>query len=364
MQLGRITPEIDQCLTPMPGAGAVWVQTGKKRGTGLAALKRCGRRQCPACSSRLQGARAAEIENTAAAHLAAGGSIAMITLTMRHHARMTLESCLDAVTGAWRAATGGSRAWNSTRAELGLCAFVRSIEITHGINGWHVHLHCLLFLDSAPESAADTALPLAEGMFDRWTAHLVGEGFPAPTRKHGLDVLIGRPGDDGRVLGSYLAKLQDGGVAYGASKKRLGFEIAYAAGKLPKHGNRTPFMIAADALAGDQQAFCLWREYVEAIHHRRMLEWSRKSKRFPDLRDRYETRDDRDDEEILDHREAGARRIAGITIRAWWHIRRRRQDLVDQLLRCTTYDEVASLFSADPFLRDHPPIHPPDPPAD
>jgi hypothetical protein len=358
MRLGRITPEINDCLTPMPGAGAVWLQTGE-RGTGLAALKRCGRRLCPACAARLQGARAAEIEATAAAHLAAGHSIAMVTLTMRHHAWMPLAQCFDAVTGAWRAATGGSpRAWTKARIEFGLAQTVRAIEVTHGVNGWHVHMHVLAFLDAAPAAAPGTAVPLAEGMFGRWTDHLVAEGFDPPTREHGLDVLVGQPGSDGRVLGAYIAKLQDGGVSYASSSKRLGFEVAYAAGKRPKRGNRTPFMIAADALAGDQRSYRLWREYAEGIHHRRMLEWSRASSRFDDLRDRYDTRDDRTAEEILDPREAGARRIAGISIPAWWHIRRRRQELVDDLLGCQTYGEVAALFAADPFLSEHPPLRP------
>jgi hypothetical protein len=360
MRLGRITPEINDCLTPMPGAGAVWLQTGE-RGTGLAALKRCGRRLCPACAARLQGARAAEIEATAAAHLAAGHSIAMVTLTMRHHAWMPLVKCLDAVIGAWRAATGGSpRAWTTARLECGLAQTVRAIEVTHGVNGWHVHLHCLLFLDAAPAAAAATALPLAEGMFTRWTDYLVASDFPPPTREHGLDVLVGMPGSAGRVLGAYVAKLQDGGISYATSSKRLGFELAFSAGKRPKKGNRSPFMVAADALAGDQRSYRLWREYAEGIHHRRMLEWSRASSRFDDLRDRYTTRDDRTDEQILDHHEAGARRIAGIPIPAWWHIRRRRQELVDELLGCQTYGEVAALFAADPFLRDHPPLRPDD----
>ena len=358
MALGRITPEINQCLTPMPGAGAVWLQSGE-RGPGFAGLKRCGRRLCPACAARLQGARAVEIEATAAAHLAAGHSIAMVTLTMRHHARHGLVECLDAVIGAWRAATGGSpRAWLKARIELGLAQVVRSIEITHGVNGWHVHVHALLFLDADPAAAPATALPLAEGMFGRWTTHLVAEGFDPPTRDHGLDVLVGRTAADGRVLGAYIAKLQDGGVAYAASSKRLGFEVAYAAGKLPKRGNRTPFMIAADALAGDQRSYRLWREFADGIHHRHLFEWSRASSRFDDLRDRYNTRDDRTAEEILDHHEVGARRIAGISIPAWRHIRRRRQDLVDDLLGCQTYDDVVAVFGTDPFLAEHPPLRP------
>ncbi|MCH9730974.1 MAG: protein rep [Actinomycetia bacterium] len=366
LALKALTPEIRDCLLPLPSAGQVWIVSGSREKRSFGGLRRCGRRLCPLCASRIAGAKSAEIEKTASAHLAAGGSVALVTLTMRHSIGMPLQDCLDAALTGWRDTTGGSRRWNATREEIACQSFVRATESTYGCNGWHVHIHALLMLD-APSAAARKLLePVVDEMFERWSSSLVKSGFPAPSRERGIDLLVGEGGAGGQVVAAYVAKAQDGGVSYGRKSgkrgKRLAWEVGYgAAGKTPKRGGRTPFMLASDGLDGDRQAVALWREYADATAGRRLFEWSRKSKRFEDLRDRYGTRDCRSDAEMAAEQQVeGGEIIAGIDLKVWSHIRRKRQHMVDALLRCKTFEDVAAVLDSDVYTRRFDAIPPPD----
>jgi hypothetical protein len=356
------------------------------------ALRRCGHRLCPGCGPRLALARVQEIEATVAAHVAAGGSVAMVTFTLRHYLHMPLEDSVKAVRAGWSAVTASNRGWREDRKQAGIAGFVKAIETTYGGNGWHHHLHLLLLLDADPEDVADALAepanylhadftfayqrgPVIEAMFDRWAAAVVASGMPAPSRERGIHVTVPAAGDEAAqaaVVAAYVAKL-DYALGSGSDRLRapsgdrrradqLGWELAYGAhGKRGKNGSRTPLQIALDAIDESSpsraQSAALWHEYLTATAGMRSFEWSRDSRDWPDIRRLYATRDDRTDEEILDHRETGAEGIGYVVATAWWRLITKRHDLLQELRGCATPGDLRRLLDRDEELRLHPLWH-------
>lgn len=113
----------------------------------LAAVQFCGSPWvCPDCSRVIRARRADTLSTVAGAHCASGGALSMATLTVRHNLHQSLSLLLDAVSSGWTAVRNGV-AWRRDFAELGLVGYVRALEVTYGANGWHPHLHVLLFWD-------------------------------------------------------------------------------------------------------------------------------------------------------------------------------------------------------------------------
>jgi len=61
-----------------------------------------------------------------------------LTLTLRHTADQPFKLVLDTLIEAWRKVTR-SKEW-----KLHVDEWLRMVEVTHGANGWHVHLHALI----------------------------------------------------------------------------------------------------------------------------------------------------------------------------------------------------------------------------
>ncbi|MCD2191651.1 protein rep [Actinomycetospora soli] len=156
--------------------------------TGFSGLLTCGNVWlCPECSGKVSAHRAARIERALTTAVDRGGWAVLITLTTRHRLGIPLGVLLsDGVQAGWRA-VGKSRAVRETRKRLGVLGIVRAVEITHGPNGWHPHVHALVvFAGRPPRSALDA---LGAAMFRAWSAAIAREGLPAPIADSGgLDV--------------------------------------------------------------------------------------------------------------------------------------------------------------------------------
>jgi len=269
------------CGRPL-GHGYVTVKTIEypdgSRSAGLGGLSTCGSVwACPCCSATIAARRQREVEQLLVRHTATGSSAALLTMTMRHHERQRLDALWDALSLAWSAATSGKR-WKAERGGFGVTGYVRTVEVTHGEHGWHVHVHVLLLGDGMGDPLARTQL--AAAMFARWRRALVRGGLDAPiAEKGGLDVRAVEAGTEG-ALADYLSK----GVRAEVpdvipdrrQARRAAVEVTRADLKTARRGNRTPWEILADVLTtGDADDLDLWREYEQASHGRRMQTWSR-----------------------------------------------------------------------------------------
>lgn len=232
---------------------------------GFTGVQTCGSVwACPVCSAAIRQARAVELERVALAHLEAGGGLAFLTLTLPHSRTDRLDALYAALQGAWKR-TQQKTGWRSRKVALGLHA-VRAVETTHAErNGWHPHLHLLLFADAplSPDQLRDLAGYVAAG----WGDAVVAEGRPRPSDEHGTRLqLVGAGG--GAALAAYLTKVQDG---YGGSWS-VGAEMTRGDLKSGRRrGVRTPFDLLEPAAAGNARDLALWREYEEATRGRRCL---------------------------------------------------------------------------------------------
>lgn len=269
-------------------------EDGNSRRAAFGGVQTCGSVwACPVCSEKIQAERQQELQTAIASAHARGWVVAFATFTVRHHrgAGRSLAKVWDACTRAWRGATSGAGpAWKADREDAGLAGYVRLFETTEGrANGWHVHVHALLFLDPARAGRAlyfRDAEALGEGMFERWRKTLRGTSYE-PSRRRGFDI---RPVAKGEDLAGYFTK----GV-YAKDGKQASYEVTSTATKTAKHGNRTPFALLADLVRdGDENDLLLWQEWERVSKGKRQLFWSR------GLRDALEVAAERTDDEIAE----------------------------------------------------------------
>jgi len=212
---------------------------------------------CPVCAAKISERRRTELQALIAAHEATGGVVLLNTRTFPHQRTDVLADLLDQLAKA-EASYKAHRDYKTLAKAFGLVGTVRAVEVTYGSNGWHPHVHELLFL-SVPVAIAD----LEEDLFRIWQGAAVRAGFPSPCRAHGL-------------------QLQDGSnAAKYASKWGLESELTQWHRKRGKIESRTPFDLLRQVFEiQDKQAAALFREYAESFHGRHQLQFSRGLKKL------------------------------------------------------------------------------------
>lgn len=133
---------------------------------------------------------------------------------------------------------------------------IRSLEATHGPNGWHPHIH-VLFLTERPMSD-DEVLIAADWLYERWAVIIERElGEPhIPSPERGTDFRPARKAE-------YLAK--------------LGLELSDPGFKRGRQGGRSPMQILFDWCEDDSDRdLALFRHYAEAMKGRQFLTWPKK----------------------------------------------------------------------------------------
>jgi hypothetical protein len=220
----------------------------------------------------------------------------LLTLTIPHGIGNNLRASREAVSLAYRLMISGAP-WERMMKRFGLVGAVRAIEVTHGPNGWHPHIHALLLL--RPLSTAERE-ELRRWIARRWiekVKKVLGQGV-APSIEHGCDLRPCRRSD-------YLAKLS--------------LELTAPRGKEARHGNRSPLQIALDFLAtGDEADLELWQAYTAGMRGARMLTWSRGVRAAAGL-----TEEEKTDEEIVEGENGDETVVAVIAGTDWDDVRDR-----------------------------------------
>jgi hypothetical protein len=244
--------------------GAVTIRAsgaGATRSAGYGGVAHCGSVwACPVCSATVSHSRRDEVGQALASwHADRSHSVAMVTLTMRHHQGQRLKTLWDGVAYAWHKVTSG-RAWIAFKERYGVVGWLRVVEVTQGENGWHVHVHALVFCERRLNRS--TADQMGCEMFTPWRDALVRKEFAAPLcRSGGLEAHV-VTGDSSSELGGYFTKAT--------------YELTGASGKQGHAGHRSPFQILSDVVTiGDADDLALWHEYERASVGRRQLTWSK-----------------------------------------------------------------------------------------
>jgi hypothetical protein len=238
-------------------------------GAGFSGIETCGSIWgCPVCAAKIAARRAIELEQLLswATAPAQGYSVAMVTLTVRHHSGDRLKDVWDAINKGWAAITSG-RAWLRIQDAVGFVGWVKAVEVTHGRNGWHVHIHALMIMEH-PERAD----MLRDHMWLSWVRGIDRVGYTALRDLGGFDFTMSAGGDSTR-LGKYIAKMgNDGAQDLGA----LAREATHGQAKSGRLGGRTPFQVLAWGITtGDMDDLDVWREWERDSRRRQFMRWSK-----------------------------------------------------------------------------------------
>lgn len=274
---------------------------GGDRIAGWSGLATCGSVwACPVCSAKIMMQRREDLAQGLGVAKLKGMHAVMITLTLRHKAGQALKDLWDAVSYGWGKVTSGA-AWkggkirqDGTRRQgdvqrYGVKGYIRAVEVTHGENGWHPHLHVIVLLDGPVSQEGAEALGLS--MWGRWERAVRRRGFDSLVMRNdegalegGLNVTVMRGKLVNNAIGDYLTK----SIYALAAEATLG-----PISKEGRMGNRTPMQILRSVVeTGDADDLDLWHEYERASFSRRAMTWSR------GLREDLALDDERTDDEI------------------------------------------------------------------
>lgn len=246
------------------------VEVHQERKTGAAFyvnLTACGSVwSCPVCTALIQERRRQEIEQAVEWAYAKELQPMLVTLTFPHRRKHKLLDLLKLQAAALKKLREGAP-WTRWKTRNGYEGLIRSLELTHGLNGWHPHTHELWFV-GAHVKAADARVQILA----RWEAACIEVGLLDPAdaaqlkafRKHAVDVKGWCSASD------YLAK-QDDSRHWGVDR-----EVAKASSKSGKASGVHPFGLLALARDGDARAAALYVEYADTMRQTRTRQhyWS------------------------------------------------------------------------------------------
>lgn len=216
---------------------------------------------CPVCASKITERRKEELT---AAMKATKYTAYLVTYTLQHHAGDRLKTVLEAILAAFQHFKSG-KVWQKRRKAYGWVGSVRTLEITYGENGWHPHIHELVFFENALDD--ETLQKFIIFMKVRWNIVLRRQARGA-SWAHGVDVRTAR-----EDIAEYIQK-------YGHQPVVTGWTIEQEITKAPvkkgktEHG-RTARQLLADSAEGDEIAGKLFIEYANVIKGKKQLVWSK-----------------------------------------------------------------------------------------
>lgn len=218
---------------------------------------------CPVCCALIQQRRRAELTQLIEWAYAQGYKPCMVTFTFPHTSFDTLAGLQGALADAFKRLRSGN-VWTLFKKRCGFGGLVRSLEVTHGANGWHPHTHELwLVKPLSPSERADFLADLKA----RWRKVCQASGLLDAGDKikgfhfdlHSVDVRFDVSDSD------YLAK-QDQSRAWGADR-----EIATSSSKSGRAKGVHPHEFLIRRAPGDRSRYF---EYLDAMKGKSQLFWS------------------------------------------------------------------------------------------
>lgn len=250
---------------------------------------------CPLCASIIQERRRAEIAQAIEWAEAQGLVVLMVTFTFPHTHFNSLNSLILNQRDAFTRLRKGK-----AYAKLKPSGLIRSLEVTHGQNGWHPHTHELWFCDS-------NNLPGQWDITRLWRSACIRAGLLDENDRAKVGAFNSRSVDIkvNATCSDYLAK-QDDVRSWG-----LADEVARAKSKAGKRSGVHPHHFLIRRNPGDK---ALYVEYVKAMKGARQLFWS------PGLKDRVGL-DDIDDATLAVEPEDSAIVLSMLSLDDWKLIR-------------------------------------------
>lgn len=211
---------------------------------------------CPVCASKIAERRRNELAEGMESARSQGLRIHFVTLTVPHGIGDDLHILLERLRGALKRLSQGKYGISS-QLKGALVGYIRTLEVTHGKNGWHPHYHLLVFTDPSITTAQ-----LHSIYAPAWQRACRLAGLPIPSDLHGCTV------QDGSYADKY------------ASKWGLEDEMTKSHIKQTRQKGATPWGLLRCVLDGDdpvypaERAASLFQLYAHAFKGSRQLYWS------------------------------------------------------------------------------------------
>ena len=236
---------------------------------------------CPVCSLKISTHRALEVKNVINNVISGGGNVYMATFTVPHYIFNSLKDTTTIVTDVWRKIKT-VRKFRELKEKYNFIGDIRTLEVTHGKNGWHPHLHILSCCNTSNENMEKF---IAE-LFILW-------------KKYVAEKNIG----ECSLNAFKMEKVYDGdGASEYITKWSAASELVKGNQKDGKSG-RTPFQILNDIALESSESIekdkSLFQEYARVFKGKRQLTWSK------DFKKNYCDYDEKTDEEIAKEEQGG-----------------------------------------------------------
>lgn len=215
---------------------------------------------CPVCSSKIANRRAAEVRTLLEHHLSENKTALFITRTLPHQYGDSIFVLLAQLTAAMRKAKGSGTVRRLIKAR-GDAGSIRALEVTHGKNGWHPHVHEMLLLDG--DITADQLHTLKEALWAAWKSALDSVSAPGASQDAFKVDIITTPD-----VGDYALKM----ASWGPADELARWHIKES------KGGASPWQLIERSINGDKQASALLLEYAEAFKGRAALYWSKEAR--------------------------------------------------------------------------------------
>ena len=289
------------CSRSIQGDGVNVHRTVDGKRARFGGLTTCGSGwTCPVCALKIAEVRRAELSKALVQHVTAGGRVHLMTLTFPHEADWPLADLMARFDKARNRFTN-SRAFKKILGKDGAATCkgrVSSLEITNGQNGWHPHLHVLLFVRRS--------LTIDEGeiLQHAWVSQLLKAGLGDNSKlsdmmAHALDL---RGGED---AADYVVK-------YGREEKwGLTSELTRTHTKETAHESLTPFGLLGAYMDGDTVAAGRFVEFADAFLGKRLLTWT------PGLRKEFDLSEDDSDEAAAAAAEVEEQKVGRLSSDQW-----------------------------------------------
>lgn len=252
---------------------------------------------CALCGTKIALRRAEEIETAVTRWADRGGALVFATFTVQHDRQDGLAALAGAMNEAYRKLHSG-RPWRTFVETYQIAGAITAREYTHGVNGWHPHLHTLWFTRKLVERRK---LREMEGWAQSaWKPALSRFGRTCELR-YGVQLRIGNP-----AIAEYLTKV--------GRSWTIGDELANANRKRGRgKGSRPVAQLLADAGTGDELAGLRFVEYAEYTFRRNALVWTPGLRALVDLDQVEQT-----DEEIAAEQLAAGRLLVTLERGQWY----------------------------------------------
>ena len=252
---------------------------------------------CPVCSSKIQEVRRKEISTAVDWGYENDFMIIMVTFTFPHNSFQKPSDLLLKQSAAFKSLRSG-KAFDQFKKAACFQGLIRSLEITHGSNGWHPHTHELWFLSKETDRQF-----FEDFLINRWENScskqgLIPRGKLKAFRKRAVNFRWNCSTSD------YLAKQDDDRNFWGIDREM--------SSPSSKFSDKTvhPFQLIHFANLGDENSAHKFIEYIEAMKGKAQIFWSRGFKKRVGVIDS-------SDSEIAEQTDDDPIDISELDIHAW-----------------------------------------------